>query len=169
MRIIVVVVTFVAIVAAAILGPKYLELHDRGSHEKAGDQPVAGDYTQTCDLLATPCVWTSGEARWEVELTEISGSAESSAENSAEGAEYQLSIKTSESPERFLAVLRGESMYMGEYPVPLKESAHGVYQARFTAPVCTVDSTMIWRIDLQSGQSPIVSQQAKLTFEAEGH
>lgn len=69
-------------------------------------------------------------------------------------------------PERFLAVLRGESMYMGEYPVPLMPDDKGGWNARFTAPFCTTGSEMQWRIDLQSGQRPVGAPPARLTFWA---
>jgi len=83
--------------------------------------------------------------------------------------EYQLTVVTPERPERFLAVLRGESMYMGEYPVPLGNRTGNEYSARFTAPFCTVDATMTWRIDLQQGQQPIGNIPVKLVFQAEPH
>lgn len=161
MKIIVGFGILVAIVIAYVFGPNVAERYASSSHGEAGDPSIATNYVQTCNLLAGPCGWDSKGAHWKVELLEL--------DDDGDGTEYQLSIETSEKPERFLAVLRGESMYMGEYPVPMKETSAGVYQARFTAPLCTVDSIMIWRIDLQSAQAPIPSQQTKLTFEAEGH
>ena len=80
--------------------------------------------------------------------------------------EYRLSIDASEAPDRLLAVLRGESMYMGEYPVPLTRGEDGVYTARFTAPVCTTGSDMIWRIDLQDGQQALERPAVKMVFQA---
>ena len=60
-------------------------------------------------------------------------------------------------------------MYMGEYPVPLGNRDGNKYSARFTAPFCTVDATMTWRIDLQQGQQPIEGIPVKLVFQAEPH
>ncbi|WP_417566662.1 hypothetical protein [Marinobacter sp.] len=112
-----------------------------------------------CDLLAGPCQWTTQAGQWEAVIDTV-GEGE-------QGTEYQLTVITPEHPERFLAVLRGESMYMGEYPVPLGNRTGNGYSAIFTAPFCTVDTTMTWRVDLQQGQEPIRDIPLKLVFQAE--
>jgi hypothetical protein len=65
-------------------------------------------------------------------------------------------------------------MYMGEYPVPMTsagtaENGNGeVWQARFTAPLCTTNPTMVWRVALQPGREMDPDMPVKLTFQAEG-
>lgn len=113
-----------------------------------------------CDLLAGPCEWETGSGAWQVRLEMVGGSSPET--------DYQLTVDAPASQSRFLAVLRGESMYMGEYPVPLKPGADGQYSARFSAPLCTEDANMIWRIDLQNGQEPIPEPSPlKLIFQAQ--
>jgi len=144
----------VGLVALVLFG--WTMLGDAGN-----DQNTEGA-TARCDLLAEgPCSWSNSSGEWEATLSTL-GEGE-------QGMEYQLTVVTPERPERFLAVLRGESMYMGEYPVPLGSRTGNEYAARFTAPFCTVDATMTWRIDLQQGQQPIENIPVKLVFQAEPH
>ena len=90
--------------------------------------------------------------------------------NQGQSTEYQLTVNAPMSPGRFLAVLRGESMYMGEYPVPLRQDENGKYSAHFTAPLCTTGSEMVWRVDLQKGQKPLAeTAPLKLVFQAGAH
>jgi len=144
------------LIAAVIFGPGMLD--EAGNAAKTNR---AGQSLAECDLLAGPCRWSTPAGDWQVAL-EALGEGE-------QGTEYRLTVTTPEQPERFLAVLRGESMYMGEYPVPLASDAGNRYSARFTAPFCTVDATMTWRVDLQQGQAPIDGIPLKLVFEAEPH
>jgi hypothetical protein len=144
------------LIAAVIFGSGMLD--DAGNAAKNNG---AGPSLAECDLLAGPCRWTTPAGDWQVAL-EALGEGE-------QGTEYRLTVTTPEQPERFLAVLRGESMYMGEYPVPLASDAGNRYLARFTAPFCTVDASMTWRVDLQQGQAPIDAIPLKLVFEAEPH
>ena len=128
----------------------------------AGNDQNTQDAAARCDLLAEgPCSWSNSSGEWEATLSKL-GEGE-------QGMEYQLTVVTPERPERFLAVLRGESMYMGEYPVPLGNRTGNEYSARFTAPFCTVDATMTWRVDLQQGQEAIGDIPLKLVFQAEPH
>jgi len=108
--------------------------------------------------MSGPCQWQNASGAWSVQLAVD--------EVGAQGTEYRMDITTDSAPERFLAVLRGESMYMGEYPVLLVKDSPGHYKARFTAPVCTTGSDMIWRIDLQSGQTPLEQIPVKMVFRA---
>lgn len=127
---------------------------------KATDSDAPGSEQPVCDLLAGPCEWEVKSGLWQVELG-VTG-------DEGQGTEYQLTVYAPTAPERFLAVLRGESMYMGEYPVPLRSEGDGSYSARFTAPLCTTGSEMVWRIDLQQGQNAL-SEPAplKLVFQTQ--
>ncbi|MBC7182258.1 MAG: hypothetical protein H5U30_01635 [Marinobacter sp.] len=144
------------LIAAVIFGPGMLD--DTGNAAKNNG---AGQSLAECDLIAGPCQWTTQAGDWQVVLEPL-GEGE-------QGTEYRLAVTTPERPERFLAVLRGESMYMGEYPVPLGNRTGNRYSARFTAPFCTVDATMTWRVDLQQGQALIDDIPLKLVFEAKPH
>ena len=120
---------------------------------------TSGGESQTvqCDLLESgPCQWSNGSGDWQVALHTMGVGAQ--------GTEYQLTVATPERPERFLAVLRGESMYMGEYPVPLRRQGDGRYVARFSAPLCTTGADMRWRLNLQQGQSSIDTAPFHMEF-----
>lgn len=132
--------------AAVALGPRWMQ---------SQESEVAG---QVCDLLAGPCSWDSREGHWQVTL-EPAGVGDL-------GTEFLLQVRAPVAPERFVAVLRGESMYMGEYPVPLKPAGDALWSSRFVAPFCTTGTEMQWRIDLQSGQKPVGDSPLKLTFWA---
>lgn len=126
------------------------------------DNPAADTSRPVCDLLAGPCEWEMEAGLWQVELHNLG--------DQGQGIEYQLTVHAPTAPERFLAVLRGESMYMGEYPVPLQRNEEGEYSAHFTAPLCTTGSEMVWRVDLQKGQQPLAETvPLKLVFQAKGH
>ncbi|MGC8118936.1 hypothetical protein [Marinobacter sp. VGCF2001] len=129
------------------LGPGWEE-----SATPAGDRPE-------CKLLSEPCRWETGKGTWRAELTTLKAGDQ--------GMEYRLTVQAPAPPERFLAVLRGQSMYMGEYPVPLSQKAPTLYQATFTAPFCTTGGDMIWRIDLQDGQKVMENVPLTLVFRAE--
>lgn len=129
-----------------------------GDTDKSSEAPV-------CDLNAGPCQWEMNGKPWVAELEE--GKAGN------QGHEYLLRVHTRYEPDRLLAVLKGESMYLGEYPVPLNrtetdEGIH-VWQATFVAPFCTTDPDMLWRIDFQQGNNALDPLPVKLIFEAEGH
>jgi len=132
--------------AAVALAPRWMQ-------SKAPEANVPA-----CDLLAGPCSWENREGHWQVTLETLG--------ESGQGTEFLLTVRAPVAPERFVAVLRGESMYMGEYPVPLKAGADGAWSSRFVAPFCTTGSEMQWRIDLQSGQTPVGDLPLKLTFWA---
>lgn len=58
-----------------------------------------------CDLLAGACSWTTQDGKWRLRLQEL--------EEGAQGMEYVLQVSVPKAPDRFLAVLKGQSMYMG--------------------------------------------------------
>ncbi len=125
--------------------------------EQASETPV-------CDLHMGPCEWKMMGTPWVAELEK--------GKVGSQGQEYHLRVHTSSNPDRFLAVLKGESMYLGEYPVPLTraetEAGIGVWRATFTAPFCTTDPDMLWRIDLKQGNTVFDDMPVKLVFQAEG-
>ena len=140
----------IGLVALLVFGPRFLS--SPGSDEVSGsDQP-------RCDLLERTCQWEGEEGSWLVDLEPMG--------EGGQGTEFRLTVTAPEAPDRFLAVLRGESMYMGEYPIPLKHQAGETWTARFTAPFCTTGSEMEWRIDLQSAEEPVGGNPRKLTFWA---
>ncbi|PPI83344.1 hypothetical protein KEHDKFFH_15100 [Marinobacter maroccanus] len=148
------------LIAVAVFGPRMLG--DDEEDPETGTVNESAAANTRCDLLQdSPCRWSDSSGDWEVSLSKLG--------EGTQGMEYRLTVVTPEHPERFLAVLRGESMYMGEYPVPLGNQAGNEYAARFTAPFCAVDATMTWRIDLQQGQKPIEGIPVKLVFQAEPH
>lgn len=139
------------LLALAILGPRWLM--SSSSNDEAA-------FVEHCDLLTTTCEWQA-EHSWSVALKH-SGLAQT-------GENYQLTVTTTAKPKRLISVLRGESMYLGEYPVALKQTSEpDTWTANFTAPFCTEDPTMIWRLDLQDGLQPLESAPFKLTFQASG-
>ena len=153
LRAIVVVGFIVGLISVGMFGFGWLQTTDDQVTDRS--QPA-------CDLLAGPCAWEMESERWQVDL-EVMG-------DQGQGLEYQLTVQAPTAPDRFLAVLRGESMYMGEYPVPLRRSGDGEYSAQFTAPLCTTGSEMVWRVDLQEGQQPLVEKAPlKLVFQAREH
>lgn len=154
MRAIAAVVIIVALAGLAVFGPKWLMSVGNG------DAPS----TQLCDLEKGPCQWKMNGTAWVAELER--------GDVGDQGREYRLRIHTGSAPDRFLAVLRGESMYLGEYPVPLslegEKSGIPVWEAHFTAPFCTTEPEMTWRIDLQQGNQPMSELPVRMVFQAEG-
>lgn len=161
LRALVAVIAVSGVVALGVFGPGWLMLN-------ADSQSDQGSVV--CDLLNDTCQWTQQGTHWDAHLVKDGVQAE--------GTEYRLTVKTDRDLPRLLAVLRGESMYLGEYPVPMtragmaedgaQEGDSNVWQARFTAPFCTTDPTMTWRIDLQPGMEMEPDMPVKLTFQADG-
>lgn len=141
----------VAVVLMTVIGTAFWAL----KYPEDAEEEVA---RPECDLLAGPCNWSTPEGQWQVSLTPQVGKAGQHL--------YALTVETPNAPDRFLAVLRGRSMYMGEYPVPLKQESATHFQAEFEAPLCATGSEMVWQIDLQSGQQPLGSVSPILFFQA---
>lgn len=145
------------VVALGVFGPRWL-MSDNDSQSATG--------MNSCDVLNDTCLWTQQGNLWDARLVE-DGIRE-------DGTEYRLSVTTNMKSQRLLAVLRGESMYLGEYPVPmtragLAEDGSGqLWEARFTAPFCTTEPDMTWRIDLQTDMESEADMPLKLTFQASG-
>ena len=141
----------IVLIAVAVLALRWL---DSSNSEKTGQQ------VSICDLQKTDCDWPQQGQNWQVSLSEIT--TNNSTENN-----YRLDIIAPGAPRPLLVVLRGESMYMGEYPVPLVRSGEHYY-AEFAAPFCTTDTAMNWRIDLQKGMTPLADQPPfKMVFQAD--
>lgn len=156
-RAFVALIAILCVVVLGVFGPRWLMLDAESRTDKS---------IENCDVLYDTCRWTQQGSHWDAHLVK-EGVQE-------EGAEYRLSVKTNMAPESLLAVLRGESMYLGEYPVPMiragvaADGSGELWEARFTAPFCTTDPEMTWRIDLQTGIDKKLDMPVTLTFEAEG-
>lgn len=134
-------------ITLVFFGPRYL-----------GKTSDGNSYSE-CDLLSGPCAWTTPEGQWQASLT--------TGQQSSQGQIYRLEIRSPGAPDRFLAVLRGQSMYMGEYPVPLRQQTPSGFSAEFTAPFCTTGGDMVWRVDLQAGQEMLENVPLTLVFKAQ--
>jgi len=147
----------IGVITLGIFGPRWLmsEGVDPASQGRAG-----------CDLLNDTCRWAQQGTNWQAQLQK-NGALD-------QGTEYQLTITTDRDQPRVLAVLRGESMFLGEYPVPMARAGltpdgkSQLWKATFTAPFCTTDPQMTWRVDLQSDINEEPVTPLKLTFTAEG-
>ncbi|MDF0750210.1 hypothetical protein NLU14_08195 [Marinobacter sp. 71-i] len=157
LRALVAVLAIIGVIALGIFGPRWLMSEDRAPADQG---------EVLCDLLNDTCSWEQQGRNWQAQLKKegVQG----------QGTEYHLTIKTDSSQPRLLAVLRGESMYLGEYPVPMARAGLApddggqLWEARFTAPFCTTDPKMTWRVDLQAGMDQETAMPVKLTFIAEG-
>lgn len=143
------------VIVGLVVGAIVLTLFGSRLLDTTGD---TADHPE-CDLLAGACSWTTEDGEWRLRLQEL--------EEGAQGMEYVLEVSVPKAPDRFLAVLKGQSMYMGEYPVPLVREAPLEYQARFTAPFCTTGADMIWRIEFQDGQERLENVPWTLVFKAQ--
>ena len=141
----------IVLIAVAVLALRWL---DGSISEKTGQQ------TSTCNLQQSGCDWQQQGQSWRVSLSDITTNNDT--ENN-----YRLDIVAPGAPQPLLVVLRGESMYMGEYPVPLVRDGNDYY-AEFSAPFCTTGDAMIWRVDLQKGMAPLDDQPPfRLVFQAD--
>ncbi|BES71470.1 hypothetical protein RE428_24880 [Marinobacter nanhaiticus D15-8W] len=138
-----VVVCIAGLVAAIIFGPRYLASEDAwvtASHE--ANAPV-------CDLDAGTCRWGEGANTWSLDL-ERTGPAPTDA------LQLVLSVPAGAAKgQRMVAILEGQSMYMGQYPVALQQGSPDGNRLRlhaeFQAPLCTVDPDMTWKLTLKRG------------------
>ena len=150
------VIATIVLAAVAILGPRWLVMDGAGQ----------GDDVPACNVLEHTCQWTHQSNVWEADLRKVGGETGTT--------EYRLTVKTGGNQPQLLAMLRGESMYMGEYPVPMTRSEVGEgedrqrWNTRFTPSFCTSDPDMTWRIDLQRDINEKADMPIKLIFKAEG-
>lgn len=137
----------VAIIATLVILPRLMPGMDTAG-------PVVG-----CNLQTDGgCRWDTGQGRYAAVLE--------SGERAAEGVSHTLSLTGPDGEAPVLAILTGESMYMGEYPVPLSRKSAGQWRAEFVAPFCTEDGDMVWKISLYAGQQPLHDGSLKLWFKA---
>ncbi len=151
LRAVMVVGLMLVLLVGAVFGPRLLKT----------DAPELGasEAKPHCDLDQSDCAWSTDSGDWRVSLAAPKASEQIQ--------EYQLRVESPAPQERLLAVLRGLSMYMGEYPVSLRQQPDGSYLASFQAPLCSAGSDMRWRLDLQSGQAVVGS--APFTMGFRGH
>ena len=157
LKIILTATALIVFTALSFLGPSWLM-------SDADDQ--VGETVIVCNVLKDNCQWSIDGKQWEAELSKVG--------REAGNTEYRFSVATEETYPRMLAVLRGDSMYLGEYPVPMTRSGSAnadgkqVWNTRFTAPFCTTDPEMTWRIDLQASIDARIDKPLKMIFKAEG-
>ena len=151
------VIAITVLIALGVFGPRLLML-DPGKQ--------SGEGVVECNVLKDQCQWTQQGNHWDAQLMKMDGESGDT--------EYHLSVKTDASQQRLLALLRGESMYMGEYPVSMTRAEVAedgdtyLWEARFAPPFCMMDPDMTWRIDLQTGIGEKPESPMKLIFKAEG-
>lgn len=145
LRGLIVVLFIILIVGAAVLGPRWLAL--QGENETGAAEP--------CLAAQQTCRWNTNGDDWQLALSQRSGAGK-----------ITLKVTTSTMPDRLLAVLSGESMYMGQYPVPLTKVAANTYRAEFTLPICTTDPDMRWQISLKANGEDVNSGALIPVFNA---
>ncbi|MDO3722215.1 hypothetical protein QVZ43_10820 [Marinobacter sp. chi1] len=133
-----------------MFGPRALKTE--GSGESAVNLPE-------CELIESVCQWDGASGQWAVELKPVQDSNHPDA--------YQLTVQAPEGSGDLLATLTGESMYMGEYPVPLEGRGSGRYEAIFTPPFCSTGDRMRWRLALRASTAPEEIQIPKMVFQDE--
>lgn len=150
-----VVIIIVGLIALLVLGPRYL---------RHVSEPSEGDAAEvaTCDLDFQSCEWSTVDGTWSLSLVEA-------------GAGGSGRILTVEVPpgvvedQPLIAVLKGHSMYMGEYPIPLSPNGpSGQLTGNIDPPVCSQDPDMIWSVTLRAGQTPIEMNTTAI-FQANPH
>lgn len=151
LRALLVLLLLLTLLAGAVLGPRWLSTTP--AEMPAGSQP-------DCNPLAQTCRWSGSGKPWQLWLESLA--------DEGPGERLALAVEAPDSVTELTVILRGESMYLGEYPVRLaKEPESGHWQARFTVPLCTLAVTMEWRLDLYQGmqlQDPPL-QPLRLVFE----
>lgn len=150
-RVAAIVALFIGLVAVMVLVPDYLAREDG-----------AGDISSlpACRALAGPCEAQSGNDTVRVSLKRI---GERAGEPELHLTLYHNSVQSAP-----VAVLKGDSMYMGEYPLPLRTTAEpGRYETVFTPPFCTIEPDMTWRIELRADGERL-SLPFRVLFDAHG-
>ncbi|SDW66139.1 hypothetical protein [Marinobacter mobilis] len=147
---VVVVLVLIGMLTVISVAPKWLMgLSEDGAES---GQP-------SCNLMEGTCAWEADGTPWQASLTRQS--------DEESGERFHLTVNTSAEIERMHGILRGESMYLGEYPVLMNQNqAAGGWQGTFTPPVCTVQDVMVWRIDLEIPGNTQFRQPQRLLFEA---
>lgn len=149
LRAFLVVSLIVAVLAAGVFVPRLL---------KTAGPDRTESVNEACNLLEEECQWPGESGAWAVKLES----------RSVDRDGYRLIVETPVEVPRILAVLRGESMYMGEYPVLLNKIAERRYEGTFEVPFCSTGDQMSWRIDLQESASSAPMNENLMVFQA-GH
>lgn len=125
--------------------------------DEASDSPTK----PACMVRSQTCHWTSDNRQWRVSLM-----APVPPQDRESDGLFRISVSSSAAAQRLTAVLSGETMYMGEYPVALhRDKTTADWSATFVPPVCSVDSEMTWRIEFLNGNRR-VAMPVKLVFRA---
>lgn len=150
LRAIAVVLLVTGLLALAVLGPRWL------LSENSSTDDSARHASDSCDLLAGVCSWKHDGALWQASMTRTR-------EDTTEL--FRLELKGPDTSQRLTGILRGQSMYLGEYPVPLARNEAGDgWSAEFVPPVCTLEPDMTWRIDIHKGQAPMAAENQSITL-----
>ncbi|WP_339799538.1 hypothetical protein [uncultured Marinobacter sp.] len=133
----VVIVILGLLVALMVFGPGYLEQDTLNQTSGSPDWIELPE----CRPLVESCRWGSGEDQGEITLERIG--------DSPSGPELRLTLNYPGAVTSPLLILKGESMYMGEYPLRLQRLAGGQrFRVTFTPPFCSTDPHMTWRAEL---------------------
>jgi hypothetical protein len=120
-------------VAAAVLGPRWLATEQDGPDGSA--EPGA-----VCHPLQEVCRWQTPAGEATVSMTAL------------EGDELRMNVTLPDDPGQVIAILTGESMYMGEYPLRMEATGEtGHFRVRFVPPFCSTGGDMVWRVNLKEG------------------
>lgn len=154
-----VVVLIVGLVAAMVFGPRYLRSGYQGAEDDSVDTIATAD-AERCDLDVKTCRWDDEDSEWALSL-------QRTGPEPSDPFRLELLAPSETGNERMIAVLEGQSMYMGQYPVALQRDRAedgGIaddgdsaddgrirFHAKFQAPLCTIDPDMIWKITLKQG------------------
>ncbi|GGY67469.1 hypothetical protein [Marinobacter zhanjiangensis] len=132
-RTLLVVAVLVVLVAVAVPGYRWM---------------TTGQGSQGEDLAATAVCYPLRETcRWQTPAGEASVSMAA-----LEGDELQMDLTLSGVSDPVIAILTGESMYMGEYPLRMeKTDDQDHFRARFVPPFCSTGDDMVWRVNLRVG------------------
>lgn len=139
-RIVIMGVVIIALVAVIVVAPRYLQ--EANDAPDTGGLPACRPLVETCEALLP-----EGAARVTLELTG----------EGASGPELSLHLHYQGLAGAVMVILKGDTMYMGEYPLPLRRGeAPGVYEASFTPPFCTTDPDMTWRAEIMAGGRAVI-------------
>ena len=120
-----------------------------GGH--AGDQPASMVHRDNaCYPLDQACHWQTDAGRASVSMDRLDGN------------QLAMTVELPAASGPVIAVLTGESMYMGEYPLRLEQVDTGVYQTQFVPPFCSTGADMVWRVNLRAGPRDITPPVALL-------
>lgn len=138
-RILIMVGVIIALIAVIVVAPRYLQEADNAPD--IGSLPGCRPLAEACEA-ELPGGAASVDMEWIGE--------------GASGPELRLRLRYEGDPEghagSVMVILKGDAMYMGEYPLPLRRGDQpGVFETTFTPPFCTTDPDMTWRAEVMAG------------------